>query len=56
MERKVSIKELIDIIGDEFDMEREFNKLLQAITYNMNIEFKTVIYEMNTVIFVFRNY
>lgn len=41
-ERKVSIKELIDIIGDEFDMEREFNKLLQAITYNMNIEFTDV--------------
>ena len=38
-ERKVSIKELLDILGNKFDMEKEFNNLLLAITNTMNIEF-----------------
>lgn len=41
-ERKVSIKELLSIIGNEFDMEREFNKLLQAITFTEKVEFTGV--------------
>jgi hypothetical protein len=41
-ERKVSIKELLEIIGNEFDMEKEFNKLLQAITFTEKIEFTDV--------------
>lgn len=38
-ERKVSIKELLDILGNKFDMEQQFNNLLLAITNTMNIEF-----------------
>lgn len=41
-ERKVTIKELIDIIGNEFDMEAMFDKILMAITYTSKIEFTGV--------------
>ena len=41
-ERKVSIKELLDILGNKFDMEAEFDNLLLAITNTMNLEFTDV--------------
>lgn len=41
-ERKVTVKELLDILGDKFDMEREFNNLMQAITNTERLEFTGV--------------
>lgn len=41
-ERKVSIKEMLEIIGNSFDMEKEWSRLLQAITYTSQIEFTGV--------------
>lgn len=41
-ERKMSVKEMLDIVGNSFDMEKEFSRLLQAITYTAKIEFTSV--------------
>lgn len=41
-ERKVTIKEMLSILGQSFDMEANFNRLLLAITYTNNIEFTGV--------------
>ena len=41
-EVKRSIKEVLDIIGNKFDMEQQFNNLLLAITNTMNIEFTAI--------------
>lgn len=38
-ERKMTIKEMLDLIGDAFDMGKEFDKILQAVTFTSNIEF-----------------
>jgi len=41
-ERKVTIKELLDILGDKFDMDREMDNLLMAITFTSRVEFNGV--------------
>lgn len=41
-ERKITIKELLDILGNKFDMEANFNRLLMAITYTSQLEFTGV--------------
>lgn len=41
-ERKVTVKEMLDIFGNSFDMEKEWSRILQAITYTSNIEFTGV--------------
>lgn len=41
-ERRVSVKEMLDIFGDAFDMETMWSRLLQAITYTNQIEFTAV--------------
>ncbi len=41
-ERKVSIKEMLEIIGNSFDMEKEWSRLLQAITYTSQVEWTGV--------------
>lgn len=41
-EIKLTIKQVLDLVGEEFDMEAQWNKILQAITYINNIEFTGV--------------
>lgn len=41
-ERRVSVKEMLDIFGDAFDMDTMWPRLLQAITYTNQIEFTAV--------------
>ncbi len=41
-ERKVTIREMLDIVGNKFDFETNWNQLLQSITTTSNIEFTGV--------------
>lgn len=41
-ERRVSVKEMLDMFGDAFDMEAEWDRLLMAITYTSQVEFTGV--------------
>lgn len=41
-ERRVSVKEMLDIFGGAFDMDTMWSRLLQAITYTTQIEFTGV--------------
>ncbi len=38
-ERQITVKQMLDKIGNKFDMEAQFNNLLLAITYASRVEF-----------------